>query len=709
MVWWLYLLVSGLLFLPFTDRFFCRFFDKGYMVAKVLGFAVPAYGSWLLASVNLLPFTRGTAFIMLLGPAFLLSGIPFLFRHLRKGPAESLNLFWRQRHWHIFFLEEGLFLTALAGWAFIRGHNPAIYGLEKFMDFGFVNAALNAASMPPPDMWFAGEAINYYYFGHYVCAFLTKLTGIDAAVAYNLMMASLFAFTFALVFSLAGNLAYLYLGKRSWHVPLTGLMAGALLTLGSNLHTFIYAFLLPTLGKASSWSYYYPDSTRFIGYNPDLPDKTIHEFPAYSFVVADLHGHVSSLPFVLSFLLILLAVSTALLNKEEVKKGSMSLAGQLLPAFFLALLIMTNTWDFPIYLVVAGMVLTVAYVQNLSSPLDSLITAVRKLRNILIFCILLAFPFLWSFQNFSDGIGLVHSRTPLYQLLILWGFYILIISVFLAVLCRERCCHGRGTLHNKGGVSTKACVLLPSDKFVLVMILASLGLILLPELVYVKDIYSVEYYRANTMFKLTYQATVMLAPVAAYGALRLIDAGRGALFQSAAAIICLVLFGLPLLYPFWSLPGYYGPIRPGEYHSLNGLAYLEETAPGDLEAITWLKMREEKPPPVILEADGESYSDYGRISMATGYATILGWHVHQLLWRGDSEEVARRAAEVAMVYGGEDLKETRQILAKYNVSYIIVGDLERDKYPGLDVADLVRLGDVVFTSGCGKTTIIAVH
>ena len=36
-----------------------------------------------------------------------------------------------------------------------------------------------------------------------------------------------------------------------------------------------------------------------------------------------------------------------------------------------------------------------------------------------------------------------------------------------------------------------------------------MGLILLPEIVYVKDIYSGDYKRANTMFKLTYQAFIM--------------------------------------------------------------------------------------------------------------------------------------------------------------------------------------------------------
>ena len=38
--------------------------------------------------------------------------------------------------------------------------------------------------------------------------------------------------------------------------------------------------------------YWYPNATRFIPF-------TIHEFPIYSFVVSDLHGHVLDIPIVL--------------------------------------------------------------------------------------------------------------------------------------------------------------------------------------------------------------------------------------------------------------------------------------------------------------------------------------------------------------------------------------------------------------------------
>ena len=48
-------------------------------------------------------------------------------------------------------------------------------------------------------------------------------------------------------------------------------------------------------------TYWYPNATRFI-------PKTIHEFPSYSYVVADLHGHVYDIPFVLLSISILFII-----------------------------------------------------------------------------------------------------------------------------------------------------------------------------------------------------------------------------------------------------------------------------------------------------------------------------------------------------------------------------------------------------------------
>ncbi len=54
------------------------------------------------------------------------------------------------------------------------------------MDMAIVNAVNRAESFPPPDPWQSGTEVNYYYFGHYLVAFLVRLTGVDPAVGFNL-------------------------------------------------------------------------------------------------------------------------------------------------------------------------------------------------------------------------------------------------------------------------------------------------------------------------------------------------------------------------------------------------------------------------------------------------------------------------------------------------------------------------------------------
>ena len=57
------------------------------------------------------------------------------------------------------------------------------------MDFGFLNAVLQSRFFPPEDPWLSGHAISYYYFGHFMMAFLTQLTGVASSVGYNLALA----------------------------------------------------------------------------------------------------------------------------------------------------------------------------------------------------------------------------------------------------------------------------------------------------------------------------------------------------------------------------------------------------------------------------------------------------------------------------------------------------------------------------------------
>ena len=116
-------------------------------------------------------------------------------------------------------------------------------------------------------------------------------------------------------------------------------------------------------------------------------------------------------------------------------------------------------------------------------------------------------------------------------------------------------------------------------------------------------------------------------------------------------------------------------------------------------------MRSLSDSPVIIEGVGESYTDYARISSYTGLKTILGWPVHEWLWRGSYDEPGRRVEEVRQIYEGTDETQVRSLIDKYHAKYLIIGDLERDKYPNINETLLKSIGSEVFNAG--NTSVLA--
>ena len=104
-------------------------------------------------------------------------------------------------------------------------------------------------------------------------------------------------------------------------------------------------------------------------------------------------------------------------------------------------------------------------------------------------------------------------------------------------------------------------------------------------------------------------------------------------------------------------------------------------------------------PPIVVEAVGESYTDYARVSAYTGLPTIIGWPVHEWLWRGSYDEAGARIPEVQTIYESKDLEETKKMLEKYKVTYVFIGSLEREKYKNLNEGKFNQLGKIVFQSG----------
>ncbi len=69
------------------------------------------------------------------------------------------------------------FAGSFAAMVWERSFTPAVVDTEKFMDVAFLSSIWRAPHLPPPDPWFSGQPINYYYFGHYLIALVAKVLG----------------------------------------------------------------------------------------------------------------------------------------------------------------------------------------------------------------------------------------------------------------------------------------------------------------------------------------------------------------------------------------------------------------------------------------------------------------------------------------------------------------------------------------------------
>lgn len=198
------------------------------------------------------------------------------------------------------------------------------------------------------------------------------------------------------------------------------------------------------------------------------------------------------------------------------------------------------------------------------------------------------------------------------------------------------------------------------------------------------------------MFKLTYQAFVISYLVSGYIISRFFRI-LGKTFVKLVASVFFAAIILSLLsYPNFSVNSYYGKLS--QYLSLRGDNWLKLAYPDEYQVYLWFT-NNIKGQPVILEAPGDSYTDYNVISSYTGLPTVSGWFVHEWLWRGDSSFPQARHTDVSVIYTSADINNTKSLLEKYKIKYIIVGSFEREKFSNIFEAKFNNLGTPVFRSG----------
>ncbi len=450
LVWVVALYGLLLLGLPLALALFARWRAGGFVWARLIGLLILGYAVWLPTSLGAWRFdwvgiAGGLLLVLLLNAAV----IAWVGRTPTGGTLPALSLsrgvrllwerLWQSRR-HI-LISEMVFLVGLGGFAIIRAYNPdlwhPIWGGEKPMEFAFFNAILRSPVMPPYTPFFSDGYINYYYYGLYLVSLPTRITGIAPAIAFNLIIPTLFAQTltgsYAIVAQLTGRARYGLVGAVL--VAVAGNTASAVQAGWSRGLRPVTAYLF---NPDSPWSFWervqnlgaalgdwYIGPSRVV----TEPAFTINEFPFWSFLFADLHPHLIALPITLLVIALL----------YQVCAGRLTLLLALFIAFALGTLAVSNSWDFPTYAILAGLVMVGRAWRSSRRERPALLVLLVRMGGAALLAVVLAggglllyTPFFDYYHAMVSGVGFVRDGMRVQDYVLLHGLFVALLLPLLA-------------------------------------------------------------------------------------------------------------------------------------------------------------------------------------------------------------------------------------------------------------------------------------
>ncbi len=801
--WLLVVELIGLIAFPFTWWLMRPLPDRGVALARILGLLLVAWVAWWLVESGILRFSAATVVLAMVIVA-LPSGF-IAWRHWRE------ILDWLSRKWRFVVTVEVLFLLAYGAFVLIRAANPDLWhpwrGGEKPMELSYFTAVARSSVLPPYDPWFSGGYLNYYYWGYFILSIPVRLTGIPPATAFNVAVPMLFAMSAAGIGSLVYNMVAIGrdavsprstlgssvqapqvssprprafrwvggIGRRLSRLPMSGgaafagLMAAVMAVVAGNLDGVVQLAemfqrklggMTAPLSNFDFWrsSRAIPVADQFepSALTPwlefgDHVETAFHitEFPFFTFLFADLHAHMMSIPFALLGLAVAFALVVGLSGTRLrgvwpwVSAAALGLATGSLWAI--------NSWEYPAYaLLMLGCLAAAAWM--IPTSLKTRVAAACALGLLALVSSYAAFqPFHAATETFGTGLEPTRWRTPLSNYLLIHALPLLGAASLLAATL-PRClapaiqrvrrrvplraphqwmltCVVPGMLlalyFGLAGFVTAAILtvlltlvcwalaaallstdygLRRSDVMALSMLAIALAIGVGVDFIRVEG----DIARMNTLFKYYLVAWVLFAASGAYGFWRGWTAAATAggfmprtLRWMAVGGVAAVLAGT-LVYPALATPVRIADRFNTTPLTLDGTAWMPRaeyhppdwcvdkpldpiTLRADHDAIVWLQDNVVGTP-VVLEAHGIQYCWNSRISQYTGLPTVLGWPWHQQQQRNDGSIVRRRAMDISTIYNTPSQRRAGELLDQYGVEYVVVGQLERRYYDERGIA-----------------------
>ncbi len=710
--------------LPLLWYFFKKDGLSFYSIGKSFSPIFISYFVWILAYLGILPYNQLSIFFVILVVSAISTAL--IWRHHK---VSFLNFLTKEKK-NLLKIE---LIFAIAYFLFVlfRAFNPEIsydvnlYAAEKFPDMTFYHSLVRYSQIPPKDLWFAGKGnyINYYYYGYFIVATITKLAKVEAKYGYNLSLAYIFASSIMGAFSIL----LLLTGKFSF-----GIIGAFFVNVIGNLYGAVHLLTGKPFTVFDVWK-----GSRIIEkmLNGRKVDATINEFPAFSYILGDLHAHLLALP--LSLVVIYMLASIFVNFNGGNRRESIIRA----PFFLLALgsLITANYWDLPGYLALSFLAFFfISIISN--NPIKTLF---GWLGFLIIGFLLLRFLFFLPFfihykpppaklSIFKPDEWKLHW-TLLDQFLTIHGFFIFLILALLIVLWFNLNSARRKIIviippvifFIVGIIFTKVAIkevyyviplllfflffsgltaLLTKERIVrfpLFMSFLAFAVLLGCEFIYIKDFYGFPNTRMNTVFKFYYEAWIFLSLSSAYAFYYVLKKTKNILPANLIFLLITAIgFAASTIYPIRAIPvkcDNFKRIRGRP--TLNGFAYIKKRFPQDYEACEWLR-ENSGDDDVVLEVNGKPYDYYGRVAVMSGVPCVLGWGNHESLWRDWTWKIVlQRENDIREMYKSTNVRRVYELLKKYGVTYVFVGTLEEKQFYEYDLngrEKFKNIADVVY-------------
>jgi YYY domain-containing protein len=464
---------------------------------------------------------------------------------------------------------------------------------------------------------------------------------------------------------------------------------------------------------------------------PPGPGNEITEFPLFTFLYSDLHAHLIVL--VLTIFVIAWALAT-------VRARRTSLFSLVIGALAIGALYPTNLSDIYTYLPIGITAVAYAIWRASDVPrvnwLPEMSPLVKRIiLTVLSVALLTALSF-WLYSPYRSAYSQAYSKldpwtasqTPMGSYLTQWGLFLLIIFSWLVWETRQWMAATPVSSLKKLKPFQLLLELALAVFIVMLLYLAyrkvSIGWVALPLAAWagvllfrpdqpdtkrlalfwigtaflitiVVELFTVrgDIGRMNTIFKFYLQAWTLLSVssgAAFVWILTDVHTWRPRWRNVWQGMLILLLAGAALFTVTATTDKVSDRINPRAPHTFDSMEYMAHAEYWDTEtmqlsqdyrAIRWMQDNVQGSP-VIVEANCPEYRWCSRFTIYTGLPGVVGWNWHQRQQRalGPPFAVQNRVDAVGQFYNTAELSFVHDFLAKYDVRYIIVGQLEQIYY-----------------------------